>query len=132
MKKSRSPRGGLNLVYERRNGTIVGFRVRGHAGFAVAGRDVVCAAASALVLSAANGLRRHCGVNPAISDTPAQFRLSLAGGSNARAQAVLATMVSGLEAIGASYPGYLSIRQGGIAATGPRSRPAKSKSSRAR
>jgi len=123
------------VVYERQGGSIVGLRVRGHAGFAVAGQDIVCAAASALVLSAAHGLRRHCEVRPRITDSSTEFRLEVPGGGNPRAQAVLETAVAGLEAIAASYPGYMGITQANlsrVAATGPRARRTKSKGSRAR
>lgn len=90
------------------------FRMRGHAGFARAGRDIVCAAISALVLSAANGLRNHCQASPVISDTPERYDLRLPRPANSRAQAVLETMVSGLQAIAASYPTYLRVKQGRI------------------
>ena len=116
MRKSRSRKNGLDIVYERRRGAIVGFRIRGHAGFAAAGQDIVCAAASALVLSAVHGLRQYCAVRPKISDTASQFRMDLANGGNAQSQAVLETTVSGLKAIAAAYPGYMRIRQAKLTA----------------
>ncbi len=116
MKRSPSPKRGLEVVYERQRGAIVAIRVRGHAGFAVAGQDIVCAAVSALVLTAAHGLRRHCAVTPKVSDTAAEFRLELADGGNARATAVLETTITGLEAIAATHPGYMRIKQAKIAA----------------
>lgn len=90
------------------------FRVRGHAGFAKAGRDIVCAAISALVLAAANGLRAHCKAAPVISDAPEAYELRLPRPANPRAQAVLETLVSGLEAIAVSYPTYLRVKQGRV------------------
>jgi len=67
---------------------------------------------SALVLSAANGLRRHCGVTPDVRDDPnADYVLSVPRGGNARAQAVLETAVSGMRAIAAAYPGYVVLRE---------------------
>jgi uncharacterized protein YsxB (DUF464 family) len=102
--------------------------VRGHAGFAPAGRDIVCAAASALILSAANGLREHCGAKTKISDASSLYRLDLPGGGGACAQAVLATMVSGLEAIAASYPSQVTVKQAEPVTATPGARRAKSKS----
>jgi uncharacterized protein YsxB (DUF464 family) len=116
LKKSRSRKNGLDIAYERRRGAITGFRVRGHAGFAAAGQDIVCAAASALVLSAVHGLRQYCAVRPKISDTASQFQMSLPNGGNPEAQAVLETTVSGLQAIAAAYPGYMRIRQAKLTA----------------
>ncbi|HXW50854.1 MAG TPA: ribosomal-processing cysteine protease Prp [Candidatus Acidoferrales bacterium] len=114
MKASRSRKIGLEVTYERRKGSLVGFQVLGHAGFARAGRDIVCAAISALVLSTAYGLRVHCRAAPVIADTPARYALSLSRPGNARAQAVLETMVSGLGAIAKSYPAYLRVKQGRV------------------
>ena len=74
----------------------------------------MCAAISALVLSAAYGLRAHCRAAPVIADTPARYSLSLPRPANAKAQAVLETMVSGLLAIAKSYPAYLRVKQGRI------------------
>jgi uncharacterized protein len=93
---------------------LVALAVRGHAGFAQAGRDIVCAAVSALVLSAVYGLRAHCDVSPKIADSQARYALRLTSTRNQRAQAVLETLVSGLEAIAKSYPRYLHVKQGRV------------------
>jgi uncharacterized protein YsxB (DUF464 family) len=156
---SRSAKNGLIVAYERRDGRLAGFSITGHAGFAPAGSDIVCAAVSALVLTAAHGLRAHCGVRPAVADTPRRFslRLTQRDRRNSRAQAVLATMLSGLEAVARSYPGHVTVRgrttvqaRGGKAhgrqparraadgrsrttrATGPRTQAAKASRSKAR
>ena len=39
----------IHAVFERKNGTLCGFTMRGHAGFAEAGEDIVCAAVSSAV-----------------------------------------------------------------------------------
>lgn len=121
MKRSPSPKRGLDVVYQRRRGAIVALSVRGHAGFATAGHDIVCAAASALVLSAAHGLRRYCAVKPKVSDTATEFHLELADGGNAQAQAVLETTITGLKAIASTYQGYIRIKQTKLA-TGRKTR----------
>ena len=41
---------------KNQNGGTVGFRCYGHAGFAVHGKDIVCAAVSALVLNTINSI----------------------------------------------------------------------------
>ncbi|MBC5823909.1 MAG: ribosomal-processing cysteine protease Prp [Candidatus Eremiobacteraeota bacterium] len=93
----------------RQGGRFVELRVRGHAGLAPAGQDVACAGVSALVLSAAYGLRRHCRASVDLTDHPAgEFTLRTRGGGTAAA-AVLNTAVSGLRAIARSYPGYVKV-----------------------
>jgi hypothetical protein len=38
-----------HAVFERKNGTLCGFTISGHTGFAEAGEDIVCAAVSSAV-----------------------------------------------------------------------------------
>ena len=64
---------------------------------------------SALVLTAAYGIVRHCAAATHIEDDADAYTISVAGGGNARAQAVLETTLSGLRAIARSYPRYLTV-----------------------
>jgi len=43
-------------IYNNDEGKIYGFRCHGHAGYAEQGQDIVCAAASALVINAMNSI----------------------------------------------------------------------------
>jgi uncharacterized protein YsxB (DUF464 family) len=95
---------------------VAALEVRGHAAFAPAGRDIVCAAVSALVLSTAYGLRAHCSVSPVIIDSRNVYALRVPARANAKASAVLETLISGLAAIARSYPSYVRVRQGSVAA----------------
>jgi len=102
------------------DGKIARLEVRGHAGFAPAGKDIVCSAVSALVLSSAYGVAHHGGARARVHDDPnGAYVLELRGG-DARAQAVLESALDGLRAIARSYPGHLRVRvraQGRIAAS---------------
>jgi len=125
LKKSRSPRStnpGIIVRYERKGRAILGFDVAGHAGFAAAGRDIVCAGVTALVLSTAYGLRRHCGLRTIVTDRPACYALHLADAPNACSQALLGTMLAGLKAIARSYPGYIKVRLGATMSQGTAAR----------
>ena len=90
---------------------MVGLEVSGHAGFAEAGRDIVCAAVSALVFSAAEGLRAYCKVKTSVEDAATAYKLRVPAGGDERAQAVLETAVSGLHAIAVSYPRHLLVEE---------------------
>lgn len=108
-RKRRARRTRLTVSVERRGGRIAKITVSGHAGFAERGRDIVCAAVSALVQTAAYGLRRHCGARARVKDvSDGDYTLDVAGG-NAAAQAVLETTVSGLEALARSYPDHVVV-----------------------
>jgi len=101
----------LTIAVRRSAGRIVDITVSGHAGFAPRGHDIVCAAASALVLSAAHGIAAHCKSPATVKDDgDGDYHLHIPRGGNASAQAVLESAVSGLRAISRSYPGSLRIR----------------------
>ena len=49
----------IRIVIKRaENGSIKGFTCRGHAGYAVSGDDIVCAAVSMLVINTLNSIER--------------------------------------------------------------------------
>jgi uncharacterized protein len=88
--------------------------VSGHAGFADHGDDIVCAAASALVLTAAHGVAAHCGARVVTHDDPGgDYVLEVPRGGGVRAQAVLESAVSGLRAIARKHPDHLAVRSAG-------------------
>jgi uncharacterized protein YsxB (DUF464 family) len=124
LKKSRSRKSRLTVSVRRSAGRIVDLDVSGHAAFAPLGRDIVCAATSALVLSAAHGVSVHCRASVRVIDDGAgDYRLHVVRGGNARAQAVLESTLSGLQAIARSYPGTLEVR---VVAGKPSSPPKRS------
>ncbi len=62
------------------------------------------------MLSAAHGVAAHCGAKVAIhDDASGDYRLRVARGGDRRAQAVLASAVSGLRAIARAYPRSLRV-----------------------
>ncbi len=89
-------------------GVLCGFAVRGHAGQGAAGRDVVCAAVSALTQTAVLGLRRRLGLDPRVRMGGGWLECRLPAplpAESARGAAdILETMVLGLEAIAALHP----------------------------
>jgi hypothetical protein len=116
------------VTCRRSAGRIIGIDLAGHTAFAPHGRDIVCAAASALVLSGAHGVSSHCKARVSVlDDGDGDYRIEVPSGGNARAQAVLETVLSGLRAIARSYPGRLRVRTlaGKPGAAPKRSRPAR-------
>lgn len=88
--------------------------VSGHAGFAQAGSDIVCAAVSALVQTAAHGVSAHCGAIARVHDNPdGDYVLDVPSGGGAKAQAVLETALSGVRAIARTHPGHVRVRTAG-------------------
>ena len=94
----------------RADGTLTGYRAQGHTGYAEAGRDIVCAAVSALTQSTLNGLRSvlKAPVMFDIDDRSATLEAELTpeatGEQVKQAQLLLVTLLEGLQAIERSYP----------------------------
>lgn len=92
-------------------GRYNGYLVQGHAEFADAGTDIVCAAVSGITLTAALGLRDVLACPGTYENQPGTMHVALQVAATAETQAVLATMVAGLREIAAQYPDYLEITE---------------------
>ncbi|MDI6824591.1 MAG: ribosomal-processing cysteine protease Prp [Bacillota bacterium] len=103
----------IRVEVHRRAGRVTGFRVRGHAGLAPRGHDIVCAAVSALTQAAVAGLEEHLGLRPTVRIEAGRLDCQLAPGEeeDPRAQAILATMVLGLQGVAAGQRGRLQISE---------------------
>ena len=90
-----------------------GIRVSGHAGYAPAGGDIVCAAASVLITTCANALESVAGIRPEVLQKSAMIAVALPGGLSPAqahdAQVILAAIAQGFGDIAAQYPSYLQI-----------------------
>ena len=96
--------------FRRPDGALTGYRAQGHAGYAEAGSDIVCAAVSALTQSTLNGLQHVLKV-PVMFDVDDQAALLEARltpeateAQVRQAQILLQTLLEGLQAIERSYP----------------------------
>ncbi len=102
------------IFYRLKNGEIIGFNIRGHAGSANNGEfDMVCAAISAIAYTALGGLDELCGVNTyKESDGNLQMLLpdNMASDLWTRAQIILETMEIGLKQIENQYSRYIQVR----------------------
>ena len=102
--------GNAVAFFRRPDGALTGYRARGHAGYAEAGSDIVCAAVSALTQSTLNGLRSviRVPVMYDIDDRAATLEAELTpeatGEQVKQAQLLLVTLLEGLQAIERSYP----------------------------
>lgn len=97
-------------------GQLVGFEVTGHAGYARAGRDIVCAAVSALAQGAVAGLKHFYRDQVQASQRKGKLKCHLIPMpseadrlSYREAQAILIAMHLGLKAIAEQYPKHLRI-----------------------
>lgn len=99
-------------------GRVTGFTVRGHAGYAEAGRDIVCAGVTAVVFTALLGLRSVARIPHTVRQEDREgyidCRLEVGTPDAERtAQAILETMVLGLRDIEKDYGDYVRVTEGG-------------------
>ncbi|NLG25040.1 MAG: ribosomal-processing cysteine protease Prp [Clostridiales bacterium] len=100
----------LVVTIARSDAGIRSIEASGHAGYAARGRDIVCAGASAVLLTALIGLEQVAGARVYMRRNDRTGRLKLAlpqglSGQAARdAATILATAAAGLRAIGREHP----------------------------
>lgn len=94
---------------------LEGFTCQGHAGYAAAGEDIVCAAVSILTTTCANALETVAGVSPKITarEKDAYLALRLPQGlppeKQHDAQILLLALRQGLEDLQEAYPKYIHL-----------------------
>lgn len=94
---------------------VCGLSVKGHAGYAKSGQDIVCAAASVLITTCANALQSVADITPQleVTEKPALIAVNLPKGLSPAqdhdARIILNTILQGFQDIAAQYPRYLQI-----------------------
>jgi len=105
---------------ESKSGELQGFIVEGHAGYAPAGEDIVCAGVSALVQTAVAGLKHFLTDAPLVetrtkSKDSVFVKLKLPDHLNEEdqrtAQVLLKTLELGMQGIAGGYGEYLVVRR---------------------
>lgn len=106
----------VRLYYRR--GRLRGLVVEGHAGSGVYGRDIVCAAVSALAQTAVLALERLAGVKPRGRVQAGRLQCFLPGGlaheSEEKAALILETAAVGLAAIAHTHPRHVILVRRGL------------------
>lgn len=104
------------------DGAIAGFRVTGHAGYAERGRDIVCAAVSAVTIGTVNAVEALTGVRleTRVGDGRLEARVPdiAETGRDGRVQLLLESMLVMLRSIAESYGEYVSLSETGVAEIG--------------
>jgi uncharacterized protein YsxB (DUF464 family) len=98
------------LEVRQDQGAIAEFTVRGHAQFAQAGSDIVCAAVSILVYNAINSCERFGNVVLKVVDDGKTMRCLVPKHHSQTIDVLLSSMVYGVEQIADQYPDHVSVR----------------------
>ncbi len=91
-------------LFENARGIPVGYRVRGHAGFADKGLDIVCAAASSLSVACANALESICGITPGVTTADGLLEIRFPDGDSRDVQVILGVLRQGFSDLREQYP----------------------------
>ncbi|MCG0275542.1 MAG: ribosomal-processing cysteine protease Prp [Thermosediminibacteraceae bacterium] len=102
------------------DGRVRGLLIKGHAGYDEYGRDIVCAAVSALTETAVLGIEEVAGIKISPIKKEGYFYLTLPEDASEeklyKADVILDTMVLGLKDIARTYPAHVKFetRKGGV------------------
>ena len=100
-------------VYENKKKEYVGFQTEGHAGYAEAGQDIVCAAASVLIINTMNAIELY--TEDAFSvfsdEETGMISWHLEGNPSKEAGLLLNTMILGLKGMAddENYEEYIDL-----------------------
>lgn len=108
--------GGIDGDAEQMLGKITKIIVNGHTGYAKAGTDIVCAAASATIYTAAGAMSLMCGLpKKNIKERDGYFKLMVPEfkneGANMIAEIILETAFIGFKQIEGSYGDFLKVTE---------------------
>lgn len=96
-----------------REGSITSFSVEGHAGYAEHGKDIVCAAVSAITQTAVLGLEEYVGIAPEVIQKKGKLYCKLPEDLTCEqrkaSEAILKTCYLGIVATRESYSRYLTV-----------------------
>lgn len=100
----------VELSYDRA-GRITAYEVRGHAGYAEEGQDIICSAVSALTQAPLLGFEEHLHIKPSvvIDQKDGVLKVALNNEPNDMTEAILQTMKLACESISRQCPEYVHI-----------------------
>ena len=102
----------INITVKKRNGSYLDFLSRGHAGYAEAGQDIVCAAVSALIVTTVNSLDEFTEEEIEVREDDGYVSIHFKTNPNTeRGKLLMDSLILGLTEIEHSYNNrYLTVR----------------------
>lgn len=101
----------IRVALRSQDECITGFDVKGHAGYAEAGQDIVCAAVSVLTTTCVNALETVAGVKPTVKTSDGRMRVVVPRNSGHDAQVILRTLRQGLRDLAEQYSRYILLNE---------------------
>lgn len=101
----------IRVTLLKKADAYIGFECKGHAGYAEAGSDIVCAAVSTLAITCVNALESVAGIKPEAEMKDGLMRASLPENAGHDAQVIFGVLHQGLRDIADEYPRYLQLTE---------------------
>ncbi len=97
-------------LYKDFNGTIKGFKIDGHAGYADKGEDIVCAAISILAVNTQNSIESFCedAFKQKSEEKSALMEFMIEDDPSHDAELLLKSFESGIIGISREYPDFVN------------------------
>ena len=103
----------ITVRFTSGDGLLTGFCVRGHAGWAQSGKDIVCAAVSSAAYLTANTLTEVCAAPCTVSVEDAQMTLRTDAPDAPFVQQLLRGFSLHMRELSRQYPNHLKVIYGG-------------------
>ena len=91
------------VIYKNSGDDIFGFRISGHAGYDRYGRDIICAAVSALSINTINSIEKFTMDRFAAEQSDGNLKFKLVTNNAPEPQLLLKSFILGLESIRETY-----------------------------
>lgn len=91
------------VIYKRTEGDILGFRITGHAGYDRYGRDIICAAVSALSINTINSIEQFTADQFKAEQEDGDLKFKLVTNEAPETQLLLKSFILGLGSVQETY-----------------------------
>lgn len=101
-----------NVVFKRNSGKLVSVNIKGHSGYDIEGKDIVCSAISVISITIANGITEILNVNADCTEKDGFLCINLTYLSNddiEKCQTLMETMLLGMKSVEFSYGKYIKV-----------------------
>ena len=99
------------ITVKKRKNDYVDFRSKGHAGYAEAGQDIVCAAVSALIINTVNSLETFTEEDFQAAEEDGFVSIHFSGKNTEKGRLLMDSLILGLTEIEHSYNNrYLTVK----------------------
>ena len=101
----------ITIKVRKKNGSYEEFISKGHAGYAEAGQDIVCAAVSALIITTVNSLEKFTDDKFDVQEKDGFVSIHFRNNLSERAMLLMDSLLLGLTEIAGSYNNrYLTVK----------------------